>query len=64
MTDYTIAVLLLIMAGLAVCGSPSTIMAIGKPRKSITPGYAATHTVITALFVTLYVIAASRLGGF
>jgi hypothetical protein len=51
-----------VIAGLMTLNSLATIAIVGKPRKPVTPAMAASLVLFNALYITILVIAAGRLG--
>lgn len=49
---------LYVLAGLQVVGALFTVGRIGKPRKPTTPGDAVVIMVVSAIFVTILILAA------
>lgn len=56
-----LAVLLYIIAGFTTWGALTNITKVGQPREPLTPGVVAVSTLISAGFITVLVIAGTRL---
>lgn len=56
-----LAIILFLFAAFSALSAITTVFAIGRPRKPITPGFAAAVVIINASWVTVLVLAGMRL---